>query len=126
MAALMIARAALGSDEHTCHAKDCNTEVEPAHFMCLPHWRMVPAPMREAIKSLYRPGQEVDIQPSNEYLAIARAAIGAVAHKESRQARPVAAAAPAAPVVRKPLPVTKRAKPAKTAKAAKPIQLALF
>lgn len=126
----MTAPNAAGGAEHTCHAKGCKTEVEPSKFMCLPHWRLCPAPMREAIKALYRPGQEIDKQPSSEYLAIAGAAINAVAHKESRQARPldpasstapVPAAAPAAPAVRAP-----RAGRKKPPTAPKPIQLALF
>ncbi|WP_459964233.1 hypothetical protein, partial [Mycobacterium avium] len=62
-------------------------------------------PLREALKGSYRPGQENDKQPSAEYLAIARAAIDAVAHKESRAAKP---------------------KPAAPRPARKPVQLALF
>lgn len=125
----MTATAPLGSDEHTCHAKHCTTEVPPATFMCRLHWGLVPAPMREAIKTLYRPGQEVDKQPSGEYLAIAKAAIDAVAHKQSRRPRPATPAAPVTPppVVREPLPVIKAAKPkaskARKPKAAKAVQL---
>lgn len=121
-----------GSDQHTCHAQSCTTKVPPAVFMCRLHWGLVPAPMREAIKALYRPGQEVDKQPTEEYLAIAKAAIAAVAHKESRRphaAAPVAAAAPPAPVsalapaptARKPRKARKKASPGP-----KPEQLALF
>lgn len=87
---------------HTCHAQRCDVDVEPAMFMCQPHWFMVPPPLREGIKGSYRPAQEVDKQPSSEYLAIANAAIAAVAHKESRGAP--------------------RKKPAPR----KPVQLALF
>ncbi|WP_176470376.1 hypothetical protein [Mycobacterium avium] len=90
---------------HTCHAQRCPVEVPPAMFMCQPHWFMVPPPLREALKGSYRPGQENDKQPSAEYLAIARAAIDAVAHKESRAAKP---------------------KPAAPRPARKPVQLALF
>jgi hypothetical protein len=50
---------------HTCHAQQCDVEVEPAMFMCRPHWFMVPPPLREAIKGSYRPGQEVDKQASS-------------------------------------------------------------
>lgn len=38
--------------------------------------------LRESIKSTYRPGQELDKQPSEQYLAFAAAE---VAHKEERQ-----------------------------------------
>jgi len=93
--------------------------------------------MREAINALCRPGQEVDEQPSYEYLAIAKAAIDAVAHRESRQPSPSmpAARVTPAPVVRELLPVTETAKPTaskarkpKATKAAQPkfVQLTLF
>jgi hypothetical protein len=71
---------------HICQAQRCPAEVLPAMFMCQPHWFMVPPSLREALKGSYRPGQESDKQPAAEYLAIARAAIDAVAHKESRAA----------------------------------------
>jgi hypothetical protein len=98
----MTAALPTGKMPHTCHAQGCDVEVEPAMFMCQPHWFMVPPPLREGIKGSYRPGQEVDKKPSSEYLAIAHAAIEAVAHKESRGAP--------------------RKKPAPP----KPVQLALF
>jgi hypothetical protein len=72
---------------HTCHAERCPVEVSAAMFMCKPHWAMVPPPLREAIKATYRPGQEIDKAPSEEYLAVARAAIAEVAHKEARGGR---------------------------------------
>jgi hypothetical protein len=71
-------------------------------FMCRPHWFMVPPPLREAIKSSYRRGQEADKQASSEYLALAHAAIDAVAHTELRGA-------------------PRKARPPR-----KPVQLALF
>jgi hypothetical protein len=71
--------------------------------MCQPHWFMLPPPLREAIKTNYRAGQEHDTTPSPEYLAIAQAAVDAVAHKESRA------------VPRPPRP-----------RRGKPVQLALF
>lgn len=128
----MTAPAPPGSDQHTCHAKTCTTEVPPAVFMCRLHWGLVPAPMREAITALYQPGQEVNKRPSDEYLAIAKAAIDAVAHKEARRAHaaaPIAAAAPPAPVsAPAPAPAAgKSRKPRKKASPGpKPEQLALF
>lgn len=119
-----------GSDQHTCHAQGCTTKVPPAVFMCRLHWGLVPAPMREAIKALYRPGQEVDKQPTDEYLAIAKAAIAAVAHKESRRPHAAAAAAaPPAPVsALAPAPTAHKPRKArkKTSPGPKPEQLALF
>lgn len=72
---------------HTCHAERCPVTVPAEMFMCTPHWSMVPPPLREAIKATYRPGQEIDKAPSQEYLAVARAAIAEVAHKEARSGR---------------------------------------
>ncbi|GAB7145486.1 hypothetical protein LRC484719_40880 [Mycobacterium riyadhense] len=70
---------------HLCHARGCDTEIEPRLFMCPAHWAQVPPVLRESIKSTYRPGQELDKQPSEQYLAFAAAAIAEVAHKEERQ-----------------------------------------
>lgn len=72
---------------HLCHARGCEAEIQPRLFMCSVHWQQVPPALRESINSTYRPGQESDKQPSNQYLAFAAAAIEAVAHKESRQRR---------------------------------------
>ncbi|CAN5144017.1 hypothetical protein BH09ACT8_BH09ACT8_08580 [soil metagenome] len=71
--------------------------------MCPPHMKMAPAPLREAIRANYPAGQEHGEMPSPEYLAIARAAVDAAAHKEAR-------AAPRTPSPRR----------------GKPVQLALF
>ncbi|BAN91957.1 MULTISPECIES: hypothetical protein [Mycobacterium] len=73
---------------HFCHARGCDTEIEPRLFMCADHWALVPPALRESIRSTYRPGQEVDKQPSEQYLAFAAAAIADVAHKEGRRRRP--------------------------------------
>lgn len=70
---------------HTCHARGCETVVPPRLLMCLKHWRMVPRDMQTAVWRAYRPGQEVDKQPSQQYLRVAGAAIDAVARKESQQ-----------------------------------------
>jgi len=53
-------------------------------LMCLPHWRLVPADLQREVYRTYRKGQEVDKQPSAEYLVAQRAAIRAVAEKEGR------------------------------------------
>ncbi|SBS76622.1 hypothetical protein MHPYR_340031 [uncultured Mycobacterium sp.] len=86
---------------HVCRAKGCPVEVAAADFMCQPHWLLVPAPLREAIKTSYQTGHEHD--PAPELSAIAQAAVDAVAHQESRSA-------PRAPRPRR----------------GKPVQLALF
>jgi hypothetical protein len=66
-----------------CHANNCGTPVEPAEFMCPPHWSQVPSSLRESITATYV--QEPGIKRSKEYLAYAAAAIADVAHKENRQ-----------------------------------------
>jgi hypothetical protein len=51
-------------------------------LMCRQHWYMVPAPLRREVWRLYRPGQEIDKRPSDEYMEVMHAAINAVAEKE--------------------------------------------
>lgn len=70
---------------HTCHAKGCYTVVPPKLFMCLKHWKKVPKRLQAAIWAAYRPGQEVDKNPSKEYVDVADEAIEAVAKKEKRK-----------------------------------------
>mgnify|MGYP001598665579 CR=1 FL=1 len=52
--------------------------------MCKPHWYMVPMPLRRAVWKAYEEGQEIRKDPTVEYLDVMRAAIAAVAEKESR------------------------------------------
>lgn len=63
---------------------------------------MVPPPMREAIEASRRQCEETGQDPSGEYQALARAAVDAVDHKQSRS-------------------TTRPRRPA-----GKPVQLALF
>jgi len=67
---------------HLCHAAGCTTGVPPKLFMCARHWRMVPKPMQRAIWREYRPGQEVEKNPSEAYLAAVLAARRVVARVE--------------------------------------------
>ena len=87
---------------HRCHAQECPTEVAAEVFMCPPHFAMVPASLRDSLKQTMPSGQEIDDNPSAEFLAFATAAIAEVAHKEARQ----------------------RGRPPRAPK--KPVQLALF
>lgn len=80
--------------EHTCHAQNCERAVPPKLLMCGNHWRMVPHGLQRAVWATYRPGQEIDKCPSADYLKAARAAIEAVAAKESALAMPVQAELP--------------------------------
>lgn len=72
---------------HTCHAKGCGTPVPPKMFMCRPHWYMLDQKMQSSIWALYRPGQEVDKQPSALYLRVAQQCIDYVYDKEQRRGR---------------------------------------
>lgn len=49
--------------------------VAPRLLMCPAHWRQVPRSLQAAVWRHYRPGQEIDKQPTPEYRAAARAAI---------------------------------------------------
>lgn len=69
-------------DIHFCHARHCGTPVKPELFMCRPHWGMVPADLRRLIWRHYRRGQEVDKNPSMEYLEVAKKAQDAVQKRE--------------------------------------------
>ena len=52
--------------------------------MCLKHWKMVPKAVQDLIWYHYRPGQEIDKQPSVAYIAIAFVSISCVALKEGK------------------------------------------
>jgi hypothetical protein len=70
---------------HHCHAVDCKLEVPPEMHMCLKHWRMVPRLVQDLIWKHYRKGQEIDKQPSIEYVATAFISISCVALKEGKE-----------------------------------------
>jgi hypothetical protein len=59
---------------HACHWPSCRNEVPPKLLMCAAHWRRLPQPLRSRIWDTYRPGQEIDKNPSPAYVAAARAA----------------------------------------------------
>jgi hypothetical protein len=69
-------------DIHLCHARNCGAPVRPELFMCRTHWMMVPADLRRLIWRHYRRGQEVDKNPSMEYLEVAKKAQDAVQRRE--------------------------------------------
>lgn len=66
---------------HTCHAHECRRVVPPAMFMCRAHWYSLDARVRTAIWREYRPGQEIDKDPSNRYLAVQQYAIASLLFK---------------------------------------------
>lgn len=69
---------------HHCHAVECQEAVPPKMHMCLRHWRMVPKAVQELIWKHYRPGQEIDKEPTIEYLCVAFVSISCVALKEGK------------------------------------------
>ena len=59
---------------HTCHHPGCKTEVPPKLWGCAKHWFRLPENIRNRILAAYRPGQEVDKNPSEAYIDAAYAA----------------------------------------------------
>lgn len=78
-------RAAAGetrASRHRCHATACNTIVPPAMFMCKRHWFMLPIEKRTMIWSVYVPGQEERMDPTDDYLRVAMEVIDWLAVEE--------------------------------------------
>jgi hypothetical protein len=67
---------------HTCHAASCSVLVPPKMFMCKKHWFMLPKHLRDSVWSEYREGQEIDKNPSLEYILTTAWCICYVADKE--------------------------------------------
>lgn len=59
---------------HGCHWPGCKKQVPPAMWGCRVHWHKLPQRIRKAIWRTYRIGQEQRMDPSPEYIAVARAA----------------------------------------------------
>jgi len=57
---------------HTCHWPGCGKQVPPARWGCRGHWFALPKHLRDRIWRTFRPGQEVTLTPSAEYIAAAR------------------------------------------------------
>ena len=57
---------------HECHWPGCTKQVPPAMWGCKRHWFMLPASLRARIWATYKPGQEITMTPSADYLAVAR------------------------------------------------------
>jgi len=53
---------------HTCHWPNCKSQVPPAMWGCQNHWYALPRNLRIRIWALYRPGQETDFSPSDDYM----------------------------------------------------------
>lgn len=59
--------------DHHCHWPGCPKQVKPAMWGCKRHWYMLPLALRNKVWAAYKPGQEVTMDPSDEYMAAARA-----------------------------------------------------
>ena len=57
---------------HTCHWHGCEKQVPPAMWGCKKHWFMLPKLLRAKVWKTYRPGQEDSMDPSQDYLAVAK------------------------------------------------------
>ena len=69
------------SEPILCRAVGCNVLIQPAGFMCMPHWMIVP----QAVKSLLAKHQGPDPNAASvDYIATAFVAISCVALEEGR------------------------------------------
>lgn len=57
--------------DHHCHWPGCEKQVPPAMWGCRSHWFRLPAGLRARVWATYKPGQEVTLTPSREYLEVA-------------------------------------------------------
>jgi CDP-diacylglycerol pyrophosphatase len=57
---------------HHCHWPGCNKQVPPAMWGCYAHWMKLPKVLRDKIWAAFRPGQETNLAPSREYMAVAQ------------------------------------------------------
>lgn len=55
---------------YTCHWTGCEEQVPPAMWGCRKHWFALPKSLSDKVWATYQPGQEVDLSPSNAYLAV--------------------------------------------------------
>lgn len=56
---------------HHCHYPGCEKQCPPAMWGCKAHWFALPAALRAKVWATYRPGQEITLTPSAEYLKVA-------------------------------------------------------
>ena len=58
--------------DHHCHWPGCDKQVPPAQWGCSKHWFSLPVYLRRKVWAAFVPGQEVNMTPSDEYLAVTR------------------------------------------------------
>ena len=70
---------------HTCHWPGCDKQVPPAMWGCRPHWFALPRKLRDKIWDAYRPGQEKDMQVSEDYVTVSDEVQAWIAENGGRQ-----------------------------------------
>lgn len=70
--------------KHACHWPGCPQQVPPAMWGCRPHWFTIPKVLRTRIWRTYKPGQEITMKPSQDYLAAAAAIQDWIREHEAR------------------------------------------
>lgn len=63
------------TNRHDCHHPHCTEPVPPKMLACKTHWFQLPLNLRRRIWIHYRPGQEIDKNPSEGYIAVMRECI---------------------------------------------------
>lgn len=58
--------------KHHCHWPGCEKQCPPAMWGCRQHWFALPQRLRDLIWQTYKPGQEINMTPSDAYLDAAR------------------------------------------------------
>ena len=78
------------SPTHKCPCDDCTTQVRRGLLMCLPHWRMVPAPLQREVYRTFRGWSRAPLGEGSElrkeYFKVVDQAINAVREKEIKRA----------------------------------------
>jgi hypothetical protein len=69
-----------------CRAVCCKKRIPSRLLMCKRHWDLVPKPLRRALWSTYRTGENRSEAPSRAYLGLVSDAVAAVARLEGRAA----------------------------------------
>lgn len=72
----------MSREGHTCHARGCDKLVPPSMFMCRRHWFMLPRHMQDEVWEVYVPGQEIRMDPTEEYIEVTTRIIDWLATKE--------------------------------------------
>ena len=69
---------------HICPAPGCKKEISTKYFMCSEHWAKVDNADKIKINQFYRPGQEIDRNPSPLYVKAARSAIASLSRNTAK------------------------------------------